>query len=308
MSSFSHFYLGFVPRSTQIKEDFIHSLLNLDKMATALDEYEKANGPEKSDINKFRVIRNLPKELEKVILVYNENIAYINKECTEFKEFQWPTFGAYRNTDGGDRGIEEVQQEYNHELAKAQNRHRARREEVVNLGQLGLLFPPLCEKISMVTQRALSQKLPLEKLPELIPLHEVEAKRQLIFESMLRQPNNTLVAQKEEVSTTSTTSSTSSTSAVESQPVVQTPGWIPAVIECSTDKVLGLCHEPWTEKPVQFTCSSSGGNKWQGQIPVDKEFKFVLVQDNNIVRWEEGSNRRHDGSSSLAQFFSIYFH
>ena len=64
---------------------------------------------------------------------------------------------------------------------------------------------------------------------------------------------------------------------------------------------IGICHEPnWGTQPVAFARGTTDGT-WQGEIPIGKEYKFVIVQSNGtVLRWENLSfNRRVETGSPL---------
>ncbi len=66
---------------------------------------------------------------------------------------------------------------------------------------------------------------------------------------------------------------------------------------------IGICHEPtWGAKPVAFVRGTSRKN-WQGEIPIGKEFKFVIVQSHGVVlKWENLSFNRRVDTGTVIQF------
>src|ERR1700722_7305107 len=59
---------------------------------------------------------------------------------------------------------------------------------------------------------------------------------------------------------------------------------------------LGVCAEPdWDNKPIEFRYEGSG---WKGEVPLDKKFKFVVLQNRKVLKWEDHENRTlgHDHS------------
>src|SRR5581483_10477599 len=69
---------------------------------------------------------------------------------------------------------------------------------------------------------------------------------------------------------------------------------INAKVQCNniaSDCVLGICSEPtWAQSPVPFT--KGNNNEWLGEVAPGKEFKFVILNRQNLVKWENGSNRQ----------------
>lgn len=58
-----------------------------------------------------------------------------------------------------------------------------------------------------------------------------------------------------------------------------------------SDCTLGICAEPsWGANPIAFTKSSN--QEWIGEVPTNKEFKFVIINQGNRIQWENGFNRR----------------
>jgi HSP20 family molecular chaperone IbpA len=52
----------------------------------------------------------------------------------------------------------------------------------------------------------------------------------------------------------------------------------------------GACCDPlWEQAPLSFTWTE--GNKWKGEIPVGKTFKFVKLSEGKVPAWEQGGDR-----------------
>jgi hypothetical protein len=75
------------------------------------------------------------------------------------------------------------------------------------------------------------------------------------------------------------------------------------IIDCTVSldvgfgNMLGICCAPsWGEKPIVFKYVDSKG--WQGEIPLEKSFKFVKIDSNSgqVIAWETGPDRRCDES------------
>ena len=63
------------------------------------------------------------------------------------------------------------------------------------------------------------------------------------------------------------------------------------------ENILGICVEPdWQAKPIAFdfrkdTPEDRWENAWKGEIPSGKHFKFVLLKDGKVNKWEQHENR-----------------
>ena len=82
--------------------------------------------------------------------------------------------------------------------------------------------------------------------------------------------------------------------ALERRDLLLNNSWIDLTITCNVGEGndLGICCEPsWGDEPIAFELSE---NRWIGQVPVGKEWKFVILQDGEVLRWEEGYNRTLD--------------
>lgn len=52
---------------------------------------------------------------------------------------------------------------------------------------------------------------------------------------------------------------------------------------------LGICCDPkWEQNPISFDLSENG---WKGQIPLNTNWKFVILENGKVTRWEKGCNR-----------------
>jgi hypothetical protein len=60
-------------------------------------------------------------------------------------------------------------------------------------------------------------------------------------------------------------------------------------LSCPKDAVIGFCTEPtWQDAPTVLT---PNGTDWEGKVPLNKEFKFVLIKDGKVIAWEKSVNR-----------------
>lgn len=60
---------------------------------------------------------------------------------------------------------------------------------------------------------------------------------------------------------------------------------------------LGICHPPyWEKQPLLFI--SNDNKVWDVELPIEEEFKYVIVKDGQ-VRYEKGSNRYRTSDGSL---------
>jgi hypothetical protein len=66
--------------------------------------------------------------------------------------------------------------------------------------------------------------------------------------------------------------------------------------------ILGICAAPdWEKKPIGLTFI--GNKEWLGEVPAGKEFKFVLLQNGKVVKWEQRENRTLESSSLSCTYF-----
>lgn len=85
-----------------------------------------------------------------------------------------------------------------------------------------------------------------------------------------------------------------------------TPSLTNITVACNVGwgKTLGVCCTPnWAEAPIAFTAIN--GEEWYGQVPMDKEFKFVILENGKPVAWENGENRR--SSANLLHINQVHF-
>ena len=297
--SFSHYQFLDVPRSTSIKEDMLHTYRLLDNMEAALSEYENADEATKSEPSKFGVIRNLPERLEQVIKVWNENLTHINSVYPNFKRgLELPTFEQFNNANDHRRSLAYLQQEYQHENAVTQHNYMKRLDEAHNLGQLGLFSSGLKQRIERVIQRSLVQNLPVQDLPKLIPFVQLESHQLLVCESSLRRPRDEVrvIPPTPKILTETPTSSTSSNSSMQSslepavevslsQQKIESTTFLLATIRLPLiNGTFGICHDPFWDQPVRFASSDEG---WKGPIPLNREFKCVIIDnEGKAAEWE----------------------
>ncbi len=64
---------------------------------------------------------------------------------------------------------------------------------------------------------------------------------------------------------------------------------ITALCQLKQGKKLGICFAPnWEKKPISFDFSENG---WKGQIPLNTDWKFVILEKDIVTQWEKGRNR-----------------
>lgn len=64
---------------------------------------------------------------------------------------------------------------------------------------------------------------------------------------------------------------------------------------------IGICTSSDWKTPKLFNYEN---NQWKGNIPLGEEFKFVIVQNSQIIAWEKSDNRiltKQEGEIDLAQ-------
>ena len=64
---------------------------------------------------------------------------------------------------------------------------------------------------------------------------------------------------------------------------------IRALYQLKPTQNLGICSDPeWDRSPTSFT---SCDGAWKGKIPLNKEWKFIILENGKVTHWEKGKNR-----------------
>lgn len=85
------------------------------------------------------------------------------------------------------------------------------------------------------------------------------------------------------------------TTSVVACPEETTPPPLPSCLKVTINynvgfgKTLGICCEPnWNKEPIIF---SNAGNDWSGEVPAGKNWKFVILKNEQVILWELGKDR-----------------
>ncbi len=96
-------------------------------------------------------------------------------------------------------------------------------------------------------------------------------------------------------------------SSVVSQPAQQDSIKTLVLKDVGFGNTLAVCCDPlWDKKPLAFTHNGTDG--WSGHVPVGKDFKFVVLKNGNIIKWEGSSHRKFDGQTSSVTIESDQVH
>lgn len=275
-TSFSRIPIGFafnrelydtIPRSTKIKEDVLLSFVALKEI-------------------KSKSLEHAVYELENIVKVYNHNMDHINLTIKNRTSFEERTYDQFCREHGGLR--KPSPSEYTQEEAKRQHAVLKRMDEEGQISQLADVFPSLAEKISRAAERL--KTMSPNALPEftLTPLDNKVVHN--LFPPKLRiiaDPIKTTVQAPIGATPTETP---------QVPPVIEKSAStapkiaVTALCTLSSEQTLAICCAPeWAAKPIAFTKTENG---WTGEIPVDIEWKFVIMQDAQVTHWEQANNNR----------------
>lgn len=276
--SFQRLGLCTAPDSVKVKEDCLLSFFELEKIEKTINTLEDVNSVDLSVINE---------QVANIACVYNENVRHINsKACPKF---QFPTEEEFNSTQ-----YKRSEKSYKDAETIEFHQHTERLNEYFQLKQTSLVCGPLGEKIQSVIQRLKDiqphAELPskLEK-PNAVNGMEVPFFCELRLRKVIRledaklpKPSKEIVPAKAEKKE-------------EILPVLPfTPHiCVTAELDIAAGSTLGICYAPsWADKPHAFINSEKG---WTGQIPVDTEWKFVIIDNaGKVLKWETGLDRKHD--------------
>jgi hypothetical protein len=211
-----------------------------------------------------------------IVEVYNENVSYLNEHI--YKDLR-----------------EEAARNYNLPslawVTVADNCNT-----MVKLADVSLV---LKGKITEVYNKIISKNGSSGKLPEL-KLAQPDISRR-IFPPFVRNSgaqtarNKAAKQAREEAikkaaqteAATAQTTSTTQTNAAPQTTAVTASVSVQSNVEYGNS--LGVCAEPdWDNKPIEFRYEENG---WKGEVPLEKKFKFVVLQDGKVLKWEEHENR-----------------
>ncbi len=274
------------PSSTVIKEDFLVLFADLEKIKYRIKEKD---------------IDTIPSQIVNIIKVYNSDVKFINRENKNFEvsEFQsFEKFCKYR----GNESTESLRKEYDDKKNRAGIRTAKERNELCQLKQLGGLCSTLANKITRTIERLKRCDSIAEQIPS-CPLEKIA------FDDQFLAPRLRTIEEPVEKSQAVVSAPAALT---EDQPpetfsvietVVSAPAPLPSIhsdvtviYDVGYGNSLGICCDPsWAENPIVFTNHENG---WAGQVPVDKDWKFVVLQNDRILKWENGTNRRCDAHTN----------
>jgi hypothetical protein len=280
--------------------------------------------------DKVQIIQRLADKLINVCNVYKENVEYVIQQIKGFKEHPFPAFEEYRKkTESVWKQADEqklfAEFEFERELAD---------EEITQLKQLNGLQTYLKKKICKIGQKIINVSSPelQSKISDSLPNKDSQ-----IIEHFFEQPSlrifkkSSRLSSKQDVehpepgkkseqvfeSTTTSAALTTSQTSSSSKPPVSLVGVlhptissIPTTFSSQSATVnvtvaynvgfgntLAVCSEPEWNKPVAFI--THHGDEWTGQVPTEKESKFVILnKDYQISKWEQGQNRRFHAESA----------
>ncbi len=309
--SLAHCHLNTISPSLNVTGDILFSYKKLDRIKGDLKIYEASTN--------IKLIEPIQKGLEQVIKVYNENVHAIKDGNSKVKPFEYPTFEQWLKLQPSypTRSREQLAQEYEEDRDRAHNKSREKLEVNYNLAQLADPQIRLKKKIEKLIQRVSTANIPTDQLSKLqgLELSEIDSLR---FHTMLREPKADWecylkpLSEVESNTTTPTTDTSEqpapspvSPSVEVDQSVQSAPRTHSTTIHCplADNEILGICQDSeWEKKPIPFT--SSDHQNWQVELPLDKEFKYVIIKDGKVDKWESrAGNRSLRPDSSIPSAF-----
>jgi hypothetical protein len=257
-----------------IKEDCLGTYMKLNEI-----ESEISNG----SINENN-FKNTKYTIDNIIKVYNENVCHVNQKVTN---------DVVSTTQEYEKRKSNNSLSYNEECEYVNSRH-----EISDLrGAAYYLSNGLPQRILAVLERSNQYKLndnsaPYEQLAEIskevLPLFFRPTLR--LCEDFQEARDNRIAEQRAAYRLEQSTKLVSTS-----------PHHIKITVNCvelNTESTLGICCEPnWASQPIAFTKNEQGN--WCGQIPMDTDWKCVVIQDGNqVVLWEKlEGNRRCDAQT-----------
>lgn len=235
--------------------------------------------------------------LANIINVFNDNVNYANTEIGKFIPFEKRTIEQYTSEHPNC-----TPEDYGRDESLRKSEFEEMNYERAELYQLGGILRTLGEKIMRVAE-ILSSK---DRVDSTIPLLPVLACIQPDVEYLPSYFNFKCLRKVE----------TLKAPLVVQEPVTESPAilaietiYAPApdapiidVLVLAAPKIdvavlrslgsgqtLAICCDPtWEKQPVAFTPSEKG---WAGQVPVNKLWKFVILENEKVKSWEQGKNR-----------------
>jgi hypothetical protein len=278
------FCLPPVPPSTRIMGEFLHLFSKLDEIHSDLNAVE--NGEEKA-VNR---IQDLPEKMDRISNIFNDNIKYMYEQIMESDSYKFHDFETYSKRYSSiiaDQNKQMLEEEYVYKSSLAGYKYY---KEKLQLVRLGAFSSQLCLKIEGVMNRITALNLSHPQVPKLNAI-DLDSYTATLLTKALDSYTATLLT-KGCVKVKQT-----------DEPLPSPSIDVSVALDVGTGNALGVCHEPlWAEKPIAFT---SNEGKWTGQVPVGKEWKFVILQNGQPSKWEDVTpNRRYEEANTSVSFNS----
>lgn len=288
-------------KSTQITKDFLLSSIEIKRVQSKIKEGNPLNVQE---------------DLLRIIQVFNKNIDFMNTKIPECPYFQPKSFERFcKPTMILHPSYNVMSDPFNYPLFKNlyQNYESIRQTDLLKkinrfelLKQLCYLHKPLSTEITLTIKNLNdfeesknSQKTEFPKLQEIryqvsekdapklrhqLPIHELPTIR-------LFSENPTAYERAIETEPVYLPEESSGPSVNVTVKVYETKNNGP-----HRDIILGVCCDPhWENAPIP--CAMNESNHWIVQVPLHKDWKFVLMQDNKVIKWESRNGNRKSGGS-----------
>jgi hypothetical protein len=311
-------------RSTIIKEDFLMSFVSLSKIESKLKSYN--DGDEK-------LSKIMPK-LETIIKSFNSNVKLIN---TQIQTFDFPDFCSFEDycADHHFQADEVAKSKYTNAKAWFDLNQCKEMNDQSQLDQLANICPSLSQKITSVldqldkfnsivkTNYELEKPVSSSFKPKLsiydydvyedlcATYPDIMSVEEKVMVPLENRPSTDLAKESPEIvenlsirasamrDTLRCFRATASSSApIEiNEPTPSLPSTIDVTLVCdlNSDQTLGICCDPsWAGAPIAFTKNENG---WSGQVPVGRDWKCVVLQNDQVVKWENANNRRCDAQT-----------
>lgn len=304
-----------LPDSTRIMQDILISLISIEDVQLNIQQGDLSSAKD---------------TLSNIIRVFNENIKYINKEFKIPHHFTPRTFEEYCKTSDHPKSASLSELRADHHSNESLREFKACQglNEIAQLEELCFPSKKLATKI-LCTIGSFHAVEGTDKKTEFCALESIEKAWLEFFPPRLRKievpskspeaTKSSVINQNEPKAATSPSAILPSSPAVKSilAPVETEEYSLPIVgvtvklceIKNSTlgNNTLGVCCEPdWQKAPVAFTKDENGN--WAGQAPIQKNWKFVLMQGDTVVKWENRhGNRKCDGSVGSVTLDKVTF-
>jgi hypothetical protein len=253
-----------LPNSTQIAHDCLSMHSNLDHIARQLaTEGERAIE-----------LMPLADRMTHVIEIYNEDVITINS--TVFKELKKVTENVKNNVST---------ERTNASYADISNYYKEKFEIQLLRQMASVLQKDLSTKISETCSLLLARSNKNNQLLSFSPLNTLNPETcPTLFEPVLRQSHAAKARSNAQVE--------------KARAFAATHCDVTINIELNTESTLGFCCAPdWGNKPTAFKKHAIIAGQWDGNVPRCNEWKFVIIQDGQVVKWEQGNNRLCDANA-----------